>query len=89
MLYISFKFHRWRYVRISGQWNWIPIEQDDDDGTHSPIIQVDVLKNGQCFRSLTMEENWTLFHVRHQLELEDVNDFKFFHNGKKVVTLVT
>ena len=71
------------------QLNWIPIEKDDDDGTHSPIILVDVLKYGKWFRSLTMEENWTLFDVREQLGLEDVNDFKFFHNGKKVVDYIT
>lgn len=68
-----------------GEWVWVPKEQDDDDGTHSPIVSLDVLKNGEFFRTLSMEEDWTLFEVREQLELqEDFDHFSFVHNGKMV-----
>jgi len=63
MLYISFKFLKWRHVRKMGKWVWVPKEHDVIDGTHYPIVSLDVLKNGEFFRTLSMEENWTLFEV--------------------------
>jgi len=53
-----------------GKWVWIPKEHDDDDETHSPIFSFDVLKNGELFRTLSMEENWTIFEIKEQLELQ-------------------
>ena len=32
-----------------GKWVWVRKEQDDKDGTHSPIVSLDVLKNGELF----------------------------------------
>ena len=85
MLYISFKFPRWKHVRQMGKWIWIPKEQDNDDGTHSLIVSFDVLKNGESFRTLSMEENWTIFEIREQLELqEEFDHFVFVHDGKMV-----
>ena len=85
ILYLSFKFRRWRLVRQMGKWIWVPKEQDDGDGTHSSIVSVDVLKNGELFRTLSMEEDWTLFEVREQLELQEYFDHSvFIHNGKIV-----
>ena len=51
-------------------WIWMPIEQDNDDGTHSPLISIDVLKDGAHFKTLYMKENWNLFEVRRHLEFE-------------------
>jgi len=68
------------------KWVWIRKEHNDDDGMNSPIISLDVLKNGEFFRTLSMEENWTLIEVREQLELcEDFDHFVFVHNGKMVM----
>ena len=68
-----------------GKLVWVPKEQDDEDGTHSPIVSLDVLKNGELFTTLSMEEDWKLFEVREQLELqEDFDQFVFIHNGKMV-----
>lgn len=80
---ISFK---WIHVRQMWKWVWIRKEHNDDDGMNSPIISLDVLKNGEFFRTLSMEENWTLIEVREQLELcEDFDHFVFVHNGKMVM----
>lgn len=69
-------------------WIWMPIEQDNDDGTHSPLISIDVLKDGAHFKTLYMEENWNLFEVRRHLEFKEElsleEDFYFIHNGKRV-----
>ena len=46
-----------------GKWVWVPMEKDDEDGTHSPIVSLDVLKNGELFTTLSMEEDLTLFDV--------------------------
>jgi hypothetical protein len=66
----------------------MPIEQDNDDGTHSSLIYIDVLKDGSHFKTLYMEENWNLFEVRRHLEFEEElsleEDFYFIHNGKRV-----
>ena len=68
-----------------GKWVWVPKEWDDEDGTHYPIVSLDVLKNGELFTTLSMEEDWKLFEVREQLELqEDFDQFVFIHNGKMV-----
>ena len=65
-----------------GKWVWVPNEQDDEDGTQSPIVSLDVFKNGELFTTLSMEEDWTLFEVREQLELhEGFDHFVFIHNG--------
>ena len=43
------------------------------------------MKNGELFRTLSMEEDWTLFEVTEQLELEeDFDHFVFIQNGKMV-----
>ena len=69
-------------------WIWMPIEQDNDDGTHSPLISIDVLKDSAHFKTLYIEENWNLFEVRRHLEFEEElgleEDFYFIHNGKRV-----
>ena len=68
-----------------GKWVQVPKEHDDKDGTHSPIVSLDVLKNGELFTTLSMEEDWTLFEVREQLELQEYFDHSvFIHNGKMV-----
>jgi hypothetical protein len=67
-------------------WIWMPIEQDNDDGTHSPLISIDVLKDGAHFKTLYMEEKWNLFEVRRHLEFEEElsleEDFYFIHMEK-------
>ena len=69
-------------------WIWMPIEQDNDDETHYPLISIDVLNDGAYFKTLYMEENWNLFEVRRHLEFEEElsleEDFYFIHNGKRV-----
>ena len=69
-------------------WIWMPIEQDNDDGTYSPLISIDVLKDGAHFKTLYIEENWNLFEVRRHLEFEEElsleEDFYFIQNGKRV-----
>ena len=68
-----------------GKWVWVPKENHDEDGTHSPIVSLDFLENGELFTTLSMEEDCTLFEVREQLELqEDFDHFVFIHNGKMV-----
>ena len=68
-----------------GKWVLVPKEQDEEDGTHSPIVSLDVLKNSELFTILSMEEDWTLFEVREQSELqEDFDHFVLIHNGKIV-----
>jgi hypothetical protein len=47
-----------------GKWVWVPKEHDDHNETNSPIVSLDVLKNGEFFRTLSMEEDWTLFEVQ-------------------------
>jgi hypothetical protein len=65
---------------------WVPKEQNDNDGMHSTLVSFDILKHGTCFKTLSMEENWTLFEVRQQLEVEEEMDqFMFLYNGKKVL----
>jgi len=65
---------------------WVPEEQDGDDKMHSRMVSFDILKHGTCFKTLSVEENWTLFEVRQQLEVEEEMDqFVFLHNGKKVL----
>jgi len=39
------------------EWIWMPIEKDNNDGTHSPLISIDVLKDGSHFKTLSIEEN--------------------------------
>lgn len=86
ILHVSFQFCRWKHVQREGQMVWVPKEQDDNDGMHSPMVSFDILKHGTCFKTLSMEENWTLFEVRQQLEVEEeMGQFMFLYNGKKVL----
>lgn len=86
ILYVSFRFCRWKHVQQGGQMVWVPEEQDGDDKMHSRMVSFDILKHGTCFKTLSVEENWTLFEVRQQLEVEEEMDqFVFLHNGKKVL----
>jgi hypothetical protein len=45
-------------------WIWMPIDQDNNDGIHYPLISIDVFKDGAHFETLFMEEKWTLFEFR-------------------------
>lgn len=86
ILYVSFQFCRWKHVQREGQMIWVPKEQNDNDEMHSTLVSFDILKHGTCFKTLSMEENWTLFEVRQQLEVEEEMDqFMFLYNGKKVL----
>lgn len=49
----------------------MPIEQDNNDGTHSSLISINVFKDGAHFKTLSMEENWILFKVRRHIELKE------------------
>jgi hypothetical protein len=70
------------------EWIWMPIQKDNNDGTHSPLISIYFLKDGAHFKTLSMEEKWTLFKVRRHLEFEEESspkkDFEFIHNGRRV-----
>jgi len=35
----------------------MPIDEDNNDGTHSSLISIDVFKDGSHFKTLSMEEN--------------------------------
>lgn len=70
-LFVSFKFRNFRHMGDNNNWIWIPIEQDNDDSTHSPLISIDIFKDGAYFKTLSMEENWNLFEVRRELEFEE------------------
>jgi len=52
-------------------WIWMPIEKDNDDVTNSPLISIDVFKDGAHFKTLYMEENLNLFEVRRHLQFEE------------------
>ena len=68
-----------------GKWVWVPKEKDGKDGTPSPILSLDFLKKVELFTTLSMEEDWTLFEVRKQLDLQEYFDHSvFIHNGKMV-----
>ena len=73
------------------EWIWMPIEQENNDGTHSPLISIDVLKDGAHFKTLSMEENLTLSEVRRHIEFEEESsleeDFRFIHNERRLKIL--
>lgn len=75
-------------IRDNISWIWMLIEQDEDDETHSPLTSINVFKDGEHFKALSMEENWTLFEVRRHLEFEEESsleeEFYFIYNEKKV-----
>ena len=70
----------------NNSWIWIPIEKQNDDSTDSPLISIDIFKDGAHFKTLFMNENWNLFEVRRELEFQEESsleeDFYFIHNGK-------
>jgi hypothetical protein len=69
-------------------WIWMPIDEDNNDGTHYPLISIDVFNDGAHFKTFSMEENWTLFGFRRHLEFEEESsleeDFYFIHNERRV-----
>ena len=70
-LYVSFKFRRFRKIKDNGNWIWMPMEKDNNDGTHSYLISIDIFKDGANFKTFSMEENWTFFEVRIHIEFKE------------------
>jgi hypothetical protein len=54
-LYVSFKFRHFGQMRDNMDWILMLIDQDNNDGTHSPLIYIDVFKDGAHFKTLSME----------------------------------